>query len=194
MCENKSSVAKEHLVCIFAIYFPVLNDSSSLRMECTTGSAAAVDKLQHHTKEGERTVITDVLACSGYCSVVTWTQVTRPGAQFPHLPRVLLTHPVFHALAQHFVHSSSILLTRPAFCALIQRFTGAQPGVGAAPGPWEASDRGSLCSATRTPNWFRFSSQHTEIGTVNLYDIVVTTQSCEGDGWHKRHYRAVFHR
>lgn len=174
MCENKSSVAKEHLVCIFAVYFPVLNDSSSLRMECTTGSAAAVDKLQHHTKERERTVITDVLACSGYCSVVTWTQVTRPGAQFPHLPRVLLT--------------------RPAFCALIQHFTGAQPGVGAAPGPWEASDRGSLCSATHVPNWFRFSSQHTEIGTVNLCDIVVTTQSCEGEGWHKRHYRAVFHR
>jgi len=41
---------------------------------------------------------------------------------------------------------------------------------------------------------FHLSSQHVEIGMVNLYDIVVTTQSCEDDRCHKSHYRAVFQR
>lgn len=55
--------------------------------------AAVVDKVQYHAKERERTVTTNfcfVLACSGYCSVVAWTQVTGSSAQFLHLPSALL--------------------------------------------------------------------------------------------------------
>lgn len=91
-CKNKSFVAKEHLVCIFAIYFPILNDSSFLRMKYAMWPAAVVDKVQYHAKERERTVTTNfgfVLACSGYCSVVAWTQVTQSSAQFLHSPSVL---------------------------------------------------------------------------------------------------------
>lgn len=91
-CENESFVAKEHLVCIFAIYFPILNDSSFLRMKHAMWPAAAVDKVQYHAKERERTVTTNfcfTLACSGYCSVVGQTQVTRSNAWFLHSPSVL---------------------------------------------------------------------------------------------------------
>ena len=92
MCENKSFVAKAHLICIFAIYFPILKDSSFLTMKHAMWPAAVVDKVQYHAKERERTVTTNfffTLACSGHCSVVAWTQVTRSSAQFLHSPTVL---------------------------------------------------------------------------------------------------------
>lgn len=56
MCENKSFVAKEHLVCNFAIYFHILNDSSFLRKKCVMWFTAAVDEVQYHAKERERAV------------------------------------------------------------------------------------------------------------------------------------------
>lgn len=90
-CENKIFVAKEHLVCIFAIYFLTLNDSSFLRMKYVMWPAAVVDKVQYHTKERERIVMTNscfVLVCSGCRSVVAWTQVTWLNAWFLHSPSV----------------------------------------------------------------------------------------------------------
>lgn len=92
-CENKSLVAKEHLACIFAVYFPILNDSSLLRMKHAMWPAAVVDKVWYHATERERTVTTNfcfTLACSGYCSMVAWTQVTQSTAQFLHSHSVLL--------------------------------------------------------------------------------------------------------
>lgn len=157
--ENKSFVAKEHLVCIFAIYFPILNDSSFLRMKHVMWPAAIVDKVQHHAKERERTVMTN---SHGLAQAVT---VWLPG---------------LGSLGQV-----------PGSCTRLV-FARAQPGVRA--GPWDATWGGSLSSATCKPNQLHFSSQQMEIGMVNLYDIVVTTQSHEDDRCHKSHYRVLFQR
>lgn len=67
--------------------------------------------------------------------------------------------------------------------ALAQYFSGTQPGIRAGPGPWEAC---------REPNRLHLSSQHTELGMAHFCDILVTTRSCEDDGCHPNHYRAVF--
>lgn len=85
----------------------------------------------------------------------------------------------------------SVNCSVPAFT---QCSTEAQSGVRTAAGLWEASQGGSLFSVTCKSNWLHFSSQHMEIGMVNLYVIVVTTQSHEDDRCLKSHYKAVFQR
>lgn len=92
-CKNKSFVAKEHLGCTIAIYFPIQNATSFPEMKHVMWPAAGAHKVQDHAKERKRRVTTNfcfVLACSGCCSVVAWTQGSRSGAQLLHSPDVLL--------------------------------------------------------------------------------------------------------
>lgn len=92
-CKNKSSVAKEHLGCTIAIYFPILNATSFPGMKHVMWPAACIDKVQDHAKERERRVTTNfcfVLACLGCCSVVAWTRGIRSRAQLLHSPSILL--------------------------------------------------------------------------------------------------------
>lgn len=69
--------------------------------------------------------------------------------------------------------------------SVTQYFAGAQPGVRAGAGLWEAS---------KEPNRLHLLSQHTELGMAHFCDILVTTRSHKDDGCHSNHYRAVFQR
>lgn len=78
--------------------------------------------------------------------------------------------------------------------ALAHCLVGARPGARAAAGPWEASAWRQCGLCHLQAEWVSFFISAHGNGMVNLYDIVVTTQSCEDDGCHKSHYRAVCQR
>lgn len=160
MCENKSFVAKEHLVCDFTTFFfsLVLRKNLFHRKKCVMWPEAVVGDVQWSRKgEGK----------SSDCNFLFGIDLI--GLWLPGLGSLGLV---------------------PSSCACTVSFQG-QNQCQSSSRTGEAS-AGRLCYLQANQVSF-FISAHGN-GMVNLYDMVVTTESCEDDGCHKSPYRAVCHR
>lgn len=90
-CKNKSFVAKEHLGCTIAIYFPIQNATSFPEMKHVMWPAAGAHKVQDHAKERKRRV-----QISALCWLAQVVALWLPGLRAVGQELSSCTHPMFY--------------------------------------------------------------------------------------------------